>query len=95
MFEKMNIILSETSRHREVSKVGWFLLHSKAKMTNINGDKHQYLYIFEISLNIKYLENKLRILMKAKAVFQRNIKGRITLFKTKPQRVSIRGDVQT
>ena len=22
-------------------------LHSKAKMTNINGDKHQYLYIFE------------------------------------------------
>lgn len=31
----------------KLAKSVGFHLHSKAKMTNINGDKHQYLYIFE------------------------------------------------
>mgnify|MGYP001172183132 CR=1 FL=1 len=48
--ENEHIYYLETPENIEkLAKSVGFHLHSKAKMTNINGDKHQYLYIFEKS----------------------------------------------
>ena len=45
--QERDLYLDSLENIEKLARINGFHLHSKAKMTRINGDKHQFIYIFE------------------------------------------------